>query len=64
MQHAIKLAKERSARILVLETQSCNVKAIRFYLKHGYELIGFDTAAYSNQDIERNEVRLELGLKL
>ena len=64
MQHAIKLAKERGARMLVLETQSCNVKAIQFYLKHGYDLIGFDTAAYSNQDIEKSEVRLELGLKL
>jgi ribosomal protein S18 acetylase RimI-like enzyme len=64
MQHAIKLAEEKGARMLVLETQSCNVKAIQFYLKHGYELIGFDTTAYSNQDIEKNEVRLELGLKL
>jgi ribosomal protein S18 acetylase RimI-like enzyme len=64
MQHAIKLAKEKGARMLVLETQSCNVKAIQFYLKHGYKLIGFDTAAYSNQDIEKKEVRLELGLKL
>lgn len=64
MQHAIKLAKEKSARMLVLETQSCNTKAIQFYLKHGYQLIGFDTTAYSNQDIEKNEVRLELGLKL
>jgi ribosomal protein S18 acetylase RimI-like enzyme len=64
MQHAIKQAKEKGARMLVLETQSCNVKAIRFYLKHGYQLIGFDTTAYSNQDIEKSEVRLELGLKL
>jgi ribosomal protein S18 acetylase RimI-like enzyme len=64
MQHAIKLAKERDARMLVLETQSCNAKAIQFYLKQGYELIGFDTTAYSNEDIEKNEVRLELGLKL
>jgi ribosomal protein S18 acetylase RimI-like enzyme len=64
MQHVIKLAKERGARMLVLETQSCNVKAIQFYLKHGYELIGFDLTAYSNQDIEKSEVRLELGFKL
>ena len=64
MQHAIKLAKERGARMLVLETQSCNTKAIEFYLKRGYEFIGFDTTAYSNEDIEKNEVRLELGLKL
>ena len=64
MQHAVELSKQRGARMLVLETQSCNVKAIQFYLKHGYELIGFDTTAYSNQDIEKSEVRLELGLTL
>ena len=64
MQHAIKLAKERGARMIVLETQSCNTKAIEFYLKRGYEFIGFDTTAYSNEDIEKNEVRLELGLRL
>ncbi len=64
MKHAVKVAKERRARVLVLETQTCNVPAISFYLKFGFELIGFDTAAYSNEDIEKKEVRLELGLKL
>lgn len=62
--HAIRLSKERRARMLVVETQSCNVPAINFYLKKGFELIGFDTAAYSNEDIERKEVRLEFGLKM
>lgn len=46
-------------RRLVLETQSCNYPAISFYLKYGFELAGFDTACYSNEDIERREVRLE-----
>jgi len=64
MNQAVKIAKERGARMLVLETQTCDVPAIDFYLKFGFELIGFDTAAYSNEDIERREVRLELGLKL
>lgn len=64
MQHALRLAKERGARMLVLETQSCNVVAIKFYLARGFQLIGFDTTAYSNEDIEREEVRLELGIKL
>jgi len=45
MQHTLKLAKERGARTLVLETQSCNVVAIKFYLAHGFQLIGFDTTA-------------------
>jgi len=63
IKHAVKLCKGKRARMLVLETQSCNVPAINFYLKHGFDLIGFDTAAYSNEDIEKREVRLEFGLK-
>jgi len=64
MDHAVKVAKEKGARMLVLETQSCNVPAINFYLKFGFELIGFDSNAYSNEDIQKKEVRLELGLRL
>jgi len=63
IKYAVKLCKEKRARMLVLETQSCNVPAINFYLKHGFDLIGFDTAAYSNEDIGKREVRLEFGLK-
>ena len=48
--------------MLVLETQSCNVPAINFYLKQSFTLIGFDIAAYSNDDVEKKEVRLEFGL--
>jgi ribosomal protein S18 acetylase RimI-like enzyme len=64
MDHAVKIAKEKGARALVLETQSCNAPAISFYLKHGFELIGFDSTAYSNDDLQKKEVRLEMGLKL
>ena len=64
MDQAVKIAGERGARMLVLETQTCDVPAIDFYLNFGFKLIGFDTAAYSNDDVERKEVRLELGLKL
>jgi len=64
MDFAVKVAKEKDARMLVLETQSCNVPAINFYLKQGFNLIGFDSAAYSNEDIKKREVRLELGLTL
>jgi GNAT superfamily N-acetyltransferase len=64
MKKAVNVAKERGARMLVLETQTCLVPAINFYLKFGFELIGFDATAYSNEDMEKKEVRLELGLKL
>jgi ribosomal protein S18 acetylase RimI-like enzyme len=64
MNHAVKIAKEKGARMLVLETQTNKDAAIRFYSNFGFKLIGFDIAAYSNEDIEKKEVRLELGLKL
>lgn len=48
-------------RAVILETQSCNVPAINFYMKEGFELIGFDSCCYSNKDIDRKEVRLNLG---
>ncbi len=64
--HALmKIAKQQAdrehRRAITLETQSCNVPAICFYLQEGFELIGFDSCCYSNRDIGRKEVRLDLG---
>lgn len=58
----IQVAKEKHARMVVLETQSCNIPAIRCYQKCGFQFIGFDSYCYSNHDIENHEVRLEMGL--
>ncbi|MDD6468029.1 MAG: GNAT family N-acetyltransferase [Erysipelotrichaceae bacterium] len=57
-------AKQSGARMVVLETQTCNVKAISFYQKNGFEIIGFDLFAYSNHDPERHEVRIEMGKRI
>ncbi|MDR0531884.1 MAG: GNAT family N-acetyltransferase [Oscillospiraceae bacterium] len=54
-------AKEHGCRALMLETQSCNEKAIAFYLSQGLQLYGFDRSCYSNEDIEKREIRMELG---
>lgn len=51
-------------RMAVLETQTCNERAIAFYRKCGFEIIGFDLYAYTNHDPEAHEVRLEMGKKL
>jgi len=64
MNQAVRIARERGARMLVLETQTNNSAAIDFYLKFRFELIGFDKAAYSNDDVEKREVRLEMGFTL
>ena len=57
-------AEALSARMLVLETQSCNEAAIAFYRKCGFAIIGFDLYAYSNADPERHEVRVKMGKRL
>jgi len=61
----IEVAKEQARRerrrAVILETQSCNVNAVDFYLHEGFTLIGLDTCCYSNNDLRRKEVRLEFG---
>lgn len=57
-------ARASGARMVVLETQTCNENAIAFYRKNGFSVIGFDLYAYTNDDPERCEVRLEMGKKL
>jgi hypothetical protein len=49
-------------RALILETQSCNTGAVRFYLSQGLTLMGFNACEYSNEDLERHEARLEMGM--
>ena len=64
MDIAINRAKEENRRAVILETQSHNTAAIGFYLDYGFTLIGFDSCAYRNNDLERGEVRMEFGIML
>ena len=64
MNHAEEVAKYIGARAIILETQSCNLPAITFYRSCGYQIVGCDVMCYSNEDIEKAEVRLEMGKKL
>ena len=61
MDKAKELCHERGHRAIILETQSCNTNAIGFYRHEGFGLIGFDSCCYTNADIGRKEVRLDLG---
>ena len=61
MDKAKEVAVAQKRRAVILETQSCNTNAIGFYLHQGFELIGFDTCCYTNNDIGRQEVRINLG---
>ena len=60
LQFTEKRAKKLNTRGIILESQSCNFPAIQFYIKFGFELTGFDLIAYSNTDLENNEVRIEM----
>lgn len=59
---AVQVAQKRDCRSIVLETQSCNDPAIHFYHNCGFKLVGLDVNHYTNQDIERGEVRLEFAM--
>ena len=61
MDKAKEIAQAQNRRAIILETQSCNTKAIGFYIHQGFEIIGFDTCCYTNDDIGRREVRINLG---
>jgi len=55
-------AKDLSCRALVLETQTCNEAAIALYVKNGFAIVGIDTTCYTNDDLFRGEVRIEMGM--
>lgn len=55
---------EMGARRIVLETQTSNLKAIEFYKAMGFRLMGLDASHYSNNDIAKCEVRLEMAFHL
>lgn len=64
MTKAREIARSQGRRALILETQSCNTAAISFYLSQGFSFMGFNACEYSNQDMEKHEIRLEMGCLL
>ena len=64
METILQEAVQSGARMAVLETQSFNFRAISFYKKNGFQIIGFDRYAYSNRGPEEHNMRIEMGRKL
>lgn len=64
MEAILQEAVNSGARMAVLETQSFNFKAISFYKKIGFRIIGFDRYAYSNNGPEEHNMRVEMGREL
>jgi ribosomal protein S18 acetylase RimI-like enzyme len=52
MERLVESAKAAGLRIIVCETQSTNVPAIRFYRRMGFTVEGIDLSYYSNEDMK------------
>jgi ribosomal protein S18 acetylase RimI-like enzyme len=52
MERLAESAKAAGLRMIVCETQSTNVPAIRFYRRVGFKMEGIDLSYYSNEDME------------
>ncbi len=57
---AKEIALKEDFREVILETQTCNSKAIEFYLKNGFRVNGIDLSCYGKDDVANGEVRLEM----
>ncbi|MBN2382823.1 GNAT family N-acetyltransferase [bacterium] len=56
MNEIYRIAEENNYRIIALETQTKNGKAIDFYYKHGYRIEGIDISFYTNDDFANQEI--------
>ena len=61
---AKEMAQKEGFREVILETQSCNSKAIEFYLKNGFKINGLDLSSYTNDDVGKKEVRFEMVYRM
>ena len=61
VEKAIEIAKKEKFRAVFLDTHTCNTKAIDFYLAQGFDFCGIDTSYYSNTDVDRKEMWIELA---
>jgi streptothricin acetyltransferase len=64
MQTLIDQAHANEIRVIVCETQTTNVHAIRFYRKAGFEMDGIDISYYTNTDLARHDVAVFMKKKL
>jgi len=64
MEKIVETAVAQNLRVIVCETQSSNVPAIRAYRKLGFVLDAIDLSFYNNEDVEKESVALFMKRKL
>ncbi len=58
MRRVVAWGRRKELRAIMLETQTNNWPACRFYLRFGFRLTGLDDHYYTNRDIAQKEVAL------
>ena len=58
IERTISWAKTNKLRAVMLETQTNNVPACKFYAQMGFQLVGINDAFYTNRDYQRQEIAL------
>jgi ribosomal protein S18 acetylase RimI-like enzyme len=58
MERVVEWGRRRGLRAIILETQTNNWDACRFYQRFGFQLTGIDDHFYTNQDVANKEVAL------
>jgi ribosomal protein S18 acetylase RimI-like enzyme len=58
MDRVVEWGRRQRLRAIILETQTNNIYACRFYYQFGFRLSGIDDHFYSNGDLQKNEVAI------
>jgi ribosomal protein S18 acetylase RimI-like enzyme len=58
------ICRQEHLRGIAVETQNRNYGAVRFYLRRGFRITGFDDHLYSDDDLARQDVALFLFLEV
>ena len=64
MEKMMETAVAQNLRVIVCETQSSNVPAIRAYRKLGFAIDAIDLSFYSNEDLQKESVAVFMKRKL
>jgi ribosomal protein S18 acetylase RimI-like enzyme len=64
MEVMVEIAKRKSLRVIVCETQNTNLAAIRFYQAMGFTMDSVDLSYYSNDDYRNNSIAVFMKRKI
>ena len=64
MEEMVCVAKREGVRVIVCETQSTNVPAIRFYQAMDFTMDSIDLSYYSNEDYRNNAIAIFMKRKI